>query len=219
MYYSVHKGRKIGIYDSWVECEKQIKGYSGAVFKKFKKKIDADYFLENGFSNKKEISKDIDNEKVENTNNINVYTDGSLIRKDNKIYAGYGFYIPKLGIKKSFNLKKNKTINRAELLAIFYAIQEFENKKDTILNIYTDSKYSILIFTTTGEKYKKCNYKDSKNNDVKNKDLVKIANDIKELYNLNFIHIKSHTGLEDEHSEGNKIADELAVKGALLCMD
>ena len=34
-YYAVKKGRKPGIYNSWEECEKQIKHFSGAKFKKF----------------------------------------------------------------------------------------------------------------------------------------------------------------------------------------
>ena len=34
-YYAVRKGREIGIFTDWSECEKQIKGYSGAEFKSF----------------------------------------------------------------------------------------------------------------------------------------------------------------------------------------
>ena len=34
-YYAVKEGRKIGIYNTWNECEEQVKGYSGAKYKKF----------------------------------------------------------------------------------------------------------------------------------------------------------------------------------------
>ncbi len=34
-YYAVREGRNIGIYDNWTECENQVKGYSGASYKKF----------------------------------------------------------------------------------------------------------------------------------------------------------------------------------------
>ena len=34
-YYAVHRGRKPGIYRTWKECEKQIKGFSNPVFKGF----------------------------------------------------------------------------------------------------------------------------------------------------------------------------------------
>jgi len=34
-YYAVRKGYNPGIYDSWVECEKQVKGFKGAEFRSF----------------------------------------------------------------------------------------------------------------------------------------------------------------------------------------
>jgi len=34
-YYVVWKGRKIGIFTSWTECEKQVKGFVGAEYKAF----------------------------------------------------------------------------------------------------------------------------------------------------------------------------------------
>ena len=34
-YYVVWKGRKPGIYNSWAECEAQVKGYAGAEYKSF----------------------------------------------------------------------------------------------------------------------------------------------------------------------------------------
>lgn len=34
-FYAVAKGRSVGIYQSWAECEAQVKGFSGARYKKF----------------------------------------------------------------------------------------------------------------------------------------------------------------------------------------
>ena len=34
-FYVVWKGRKPGVYTSWVECETQVKGYAGAEYKSF----------------------------------------------------------------------------------------------------------------------------------------------------------------------------------------
>lgn len=34
-YYAVARGRTVGIYNSWAECEAQVKGFSGARYKKF----------------------------------------------------------------------------------------------------------------------------------------------------------------------------------------
>jgi ribonuclease HI len=49
VYYSVAKGRTIGIFESWAECKKSIDGFEGAVFKKFDTKEDAEKFSKVGF--------------------------------------------------------------------------------------------------------------------------------------------------------------------------
>ncbi|MDZ7962838.1 MAG: ribonuclease H family protein [Aulosira sp. DedQUE10] len=44
-YYAVLHGRETGIFTSWAECEKQIKGFSGAVYKSFKTRREAEEAL------------------------------------------------------------------------------------------------------------------------------------------------------------------------------
>jgi ribonuclease HI len=41
-YYVVWKGRKTGVFTSWAECEKQVKGFVGAEFKAFESEAEAD---------------------------------------------------------------------------------------------------------------------------------------------------------------------------------
>lgn len=41
-YYVVWKGRKTGIFTTWAECEKQVKGFVGAQFKAFESEAEAD---------------------------------------------------------------------------------------------------------------------------------------------------------------------------------
>jgi len=151
-YYSVHKGFTTGIYLTWEECKKNINGFSGAIYKKFSNKEDAKYFLSYGKIKEKQI---IVND------GINIYTDGSLFRLNDKCYSGYGVYIPSLNIRKSYILQEPKTNNRAELTAIIDAINE-NNLHDEHINIITDSTYCIHIMTTTGKKYKEQQYKDNK---------------------------------------------------------
>lgn len=45
-YYAVAKGRKTGLFRTWKDCETQIKGFSGAVYKKFPNEIQAKKFIE-----------------------------------------------------------------------------------------------------------------------------------------------------------------------------
>lgn len=59
-YYAVASGREIGIYKTWAECEKNVKGYSNPKYKKFKTKAEAEVFLE---SNRLDKPKDQNNEE------------------------------------------------------------------------------------------------------------------------------------------------------------
>ena len=47
-YYAVRKGRKIGIYTDWESCRSQVEGFSGAEYKSFLKKPDAEDYLKGG---------------------------------------------------------------------------------------------------------------------------------------------------------------------------
>ncbi|XP_034111275.1 ribonuclease H1 [Drosophila albomicans] len=44
-FYAVAKGRKVGIYGSWAECQEQVTGFKGAVFKKFNLHREAEEFI------------------------------------------------------------------------------------------------------------------------------------------------------------------------------
>ena len=44
-YYAVKAGRQVGIYKTWADCQKQVQGYSGAVFKSFSTVEEAEAFI------------------------------------------------------------------------------------------------------------------------------------------------------------------------------
>ena len=44
-YYAVRVGRNVGIYTTWADCEAQVKGYSGAQYKSFPTKEEAENFV------------------------------------------------------------------------------------------------------------------------------------------------------------------------------
>ncbi|CAG8721142.1 7965_t:CDS:2, partial [Dentiscutata heterogama] len=60
-YYAVRKGYNSGIYLNWKDCEKQVKGCSGALYKKFE--------------TKQQAQKYIDEQKIEGDNLLNIWTD------------------------------------------------------------------------------------------------------------------------------------------------
>lgn len=43
--YAVRKGRQVGLFYSWPQCQEQIKGYSGAEYKSFKTEKEANAYL------------------------------------------------------------------------------------------------------------------------------------------------------------------------------
>ena len=59
-YYAVSVGRKVGIYNTWKECQQQVKSFSGAKYKKFSTLHDAQKFIDTvkqeGQGNKKQMT-------------------------------------------------------------------------------------------------------------------------------------------------------------------
>ena len=153
---------------------------------------------------------------------INVYTDGSALGNGKRGgRAGIGVYFGEMDKRNvSERLEgKEQTNNRGELTAIKRALQILskDSSKDCAINIYTDSQYSIKALTVWIHKWKANGFKTSTKKDVKNRDLLEEINALIPLFsNLKLHYIKAHTNHTDVHSIGNKNADELANKGALL---
>ena len=226
MFYTVYKGFEIGIYEKWKDCEKNVKGYPNAIFKKFKDKKDAEYFLINGQDpskhkekkNKKLIQKS-ETENYEIPKGINVFTDGSRILKENNLYGGYGIYFGDQDKRNKAEpyIDEEITNNRAELFAILETLNilEKEIKEKKIINIFTDSEYSLKSVTEWYKKWEKEKWKDKNGNIRKNIDyIIPISSVLENNRNINIKHIYSHTGKKDFMSVGNEKADNLAVNGA-----
>jgi len=79
-YYAVKKGRQTGIFETWDDCQKQIMGFSGAIYKSFSVKAQAEAFI---------ADQDVDEMKADV--DCVAYVDGSY---DHSILAyGYGAVI------------------------------------------------------------------------------------------------------------------------------
>lgn len=95
-YYAVRAGRKTGVFTSWEECKKQVNGYSGAEYKSFATKKEAEDYV----GEKKET-------EAVGENTLVAYVDGSF-NKEKYIY-GYGCVLIKDGqvIKKIYGKGKH----------------------------------------------------------------------------------------------------------------
>lgn len=154
---------------------------------------------------------------------LEIYTDGSYIKKGSNIYCGYGIYFPNNEYKSISRKFTHEPItnNRAELYAILKSIiisniinlERIKNYQEEIklVNIYSDSEYSVKTFNVWLPGWKKSS------KEYKNPDII---NEIEEHINIApfkivLTHIRAHTGKTDIHSISNDIVDGLAKKGAL----
>lgn len=135
-YYAVRNGRKIGIYDTWIECKEQIEGYSGAIYKSFSSYEDAYNYL-NQESNR--ISQIKNNT---NTKEIMAYVDGSFSQEMARYSYGcvilYRDEVIKLsGTGNNENWVSMRNV-AGELLGAMHAVKwAYDNKCDSI-TIYHD---------------------------------------------------------------------------------
>ena len=70
-FYAVKNGKRVGIFNTWEECQEQVLGYSGAEFKSFKSLDDAQEYL--GINEQLSLFDD----EPEDTGIAVAYTDGS----------------------------------------------------------------------------------------------------------------------------------------------
>ena len=209
-YYAVASGRTIGVFSTWDECNRAVKGYKNAAYKKFDTKQEAEDFVANN-GVVQETSSSV-GELVDFEPDYHVYTDGACSKNGTRTAsAGIGIYFGENDPRNvSEKLLGKQTNNLAELTAIVktHAIIRPDLLSGKKVAIFTDSEYAIKCVSTYGEK---C-YKQNWNVDIPNKELVKTAY---ELYkdnsnNVRFIHVRAHTQKTDIHSIGNDQADKLA---------
>ena len=139
---------------------------------------------------------------------IKIYTDGSCL--ENPGNGGWAAIINNNGeIKKINGNEKNTTNNRMELMAPINALKNINSNEE--INIFTDSQYVKLGITEWINSWVKNNWKNSKKEEVKNKDLWI------ELYNLNkSLNVKWNWVKAHAEDPLNEEVDLLAKKAAGL---
>ena len=137
---------------------------------------------------------------------IKIYTDGSCL--SNPGNGGWAAIINIGGeIKKISGNEKNTTNNRMELMAPINALKNM-NSKDTI-EIFTDSKYVKNGITEWINTWVINNWKTSKKEDVKNKDLWIELYKLNQSLNVKWNWVKAHAG-DTLNEEVDMLAKEAA---------
>ena len=139
---------------------------------------------------------------------IKIYTDGSCL--ENPGNGGWAAIINNNGdIKKINGSEKNTTNNRMELMAPINALKSISS--DNEINVYTDSQYVKLGITEWIKTWVNNNWKTSKKEEVKNKDLWTELYNLNKTLNVKWVWIKAHAG-----NPLNEEVDLLAKKAAGL---
>jgi len=191
-YYAVKKGKNTGIFTTWDECKQNVDGYSGAEFKSFKSRAEAEYYLKGSETNS------VQEDKSEIKTDVIAYVDGSFNKETTEF--SYGAVIFYQGKQIHFSEKSNDPelvdmrnvageIKGAEK-AMAFAIE----KDAKSLTIYHD--YEGIAKWCTGEwRAKK----------VGTKAYKQYFDEIQESVNIKFVKVKGHSG-----DEFNDLADQLA---------
>ena len=139
---------------------------------------------------------------------IKIYTDGSCLINPGD--GGWAAIIIRDGESKEISgSERHTTNNRMELLAPINALREM--KRSEQIEIYTDSQYVKLGITEWINKWVLNNWKTSKKEDVKNKDLWIELYSLNKSLDVKWNWVKAHAG-----DRMNEKVDLMAKKAASL---
>lgn len=230
-FYAVAKGKNIGIYDNWDKCKINTNGFSGAIFKSFKTKKEAELFmLQNTqinntiINDNTQINNKIVNDSIQTNNEIindNLQIDNKIINDniqitDNKI----------INVYTDGSCIGNGTTNSVGGIGIYFENTQYKNISKQIIDttnnrceliailetlkivgndqhiiINTDSEYSIKGIQKINKRNKNCDLFDEIDKIIEKRKGKTIFNKV-----------KGHSGIED----GNFFADKLAIEGSKI---
>lgn len=216
-YYAVLQGRKPGIYLNWEETKAQVYSFSKPIYKGFKSLKEAENWLsitKPDDLKKRKTSKKIKGQEINNEvekpsdNSIIIYTDGAC--KNNPGPGGYGVLLLSKNKKKEISGGYRLTTNnRMELLACIIGLEVI--KKDSVVNIYSDSAYVVnSINKGWAKKWKANGWKRNKNDFADNIDLWERFLNIYDKHKVKMNWVKGHA-----NNPGNEKCDELASNAAV----
>lgn len=138
---------------------------------------------------------------------INIWCDGACLGNPGPGGVGYHIEWPDGKVTDFSCNEKDSTNNRMELTAAILSIGEIN--EPSIINLYTDSKYVGTGLTSWMKKWKDNGWKTASKQDVKNKDLWVMLDEVASKHQINFIWVKGHST-----DVNNILVDKLASSAA-----
>lgn len=143
---------------------------------------------------------------------VTVYTDGSCNPNPGPGGWGYAIFEDRRKPAESCGGLRETTNNQMELLAAVMALSALETRTD--VTIYTDSKYVQTGITSWVHSWKRNGWKTASRQPVKNRELWQRLDKACADHLVTWRWVKGHNG-----NAGNEMADRLADKGRLQCLD
>jgi ribonuclease HI len=148
---------------------------------------------------------------------MRVFTDGACSANGRPgAKAGYAVWFPdnqSLSTSARIPAGEPQTNQRAELAAIHRSVVVLEERgfRDEDLIIYTDSDYCINCLTKWITGWVSRGWKTAAGGDVLHRDLIQdTSSRLAKFKSYRFVHVRSHTGGEDDLSRNNDIVDRMA---------
>ena len=148
---------------------------------------------------------------------MRVFTDGACSANGRPgAKAGYAVWFPdnqSLSTSARIPAGEPQTNQRAELAAIHRSVVVLEERgfRDEDLVIYTDSDYCINCLTKWITGWVSRGWKTAAGGDVLHRDLIQdTSTRLARFKSYRFVHVRSHTGGEDDLSRNNDIVDRMA---------
>lgn len=148
---------------------------------------------------------------------MRVFTDGACSSNGRPgAKAGFAVWFPdhqSMSMSMKVPADQAQTNQRAELSAIHHSTLVLEENgfHDEDIVIYTDSDYSINCLTKWITGWVARGWKTSAGGDVLHRDLIESTSKrLAKFKSYRFVHVRSHTGGEDDLSKNNDIVDRMA---------
>lgn len=148
---------------------------------------------------------------------MRVFTDGACSCNGRPgAKAGYAVWFPdhvSMSCSQTIPSDQPQTNQRAEMSAIHHATMVLEENGlyDEDIVIYTDSDYSINCLTKWITGWVSRGWKTSVGGTVLHRDLIEdTSKRLAKFKSYRFVHVRSHTGGEDDLSKNNDIVDRMA---------
>ncbi len=213
--YAVLRGRNPGIYNTWAECEKQVKGFPNAAFKSFPTVVEALEWIGNGGQEKLQNPDTFDAETYFQEDHLDTnvlpqvmpksyaFVDGSYnANYKGKAVYGYGGIVYVNGEEVTIQgngYEEEYVVSHQIPGEVFGSIRAIEKA------IEMGAEHIVIFYDYAGIGHWATSGKRWKAEKPIAKEYVRRYDELAKKIKVNFYHVKAHTQIE-----GNELVDRLA---------